>query len=72
MATKLKMAFLGVGTESLTLGAGSIWGAIVLDYPYHSFSHLGLYYGEASFFLVLRVTTIEQICAPPLAFVQTA
>lgn len=30
----------------LPVGGGSIWSAITLDYPHHSFSHIGLYYGK--------------------------
>lgn len=33
----------------LPSASGSIWSAITVDYPYHSFSHIGLYYGENSF-----------------------
>lgn len=33
-------------TVPLTMSEGNIWGAIVLDYAYHSFSHIGVYYGK--------------------------
>jgi glycosylphosphatidylinositol transamidase len=31
--------------EPLKLTTGSIWASLGLDYPHHSFSHIGLYYG---------------------------
>lgn len=33
----------------LPIGGGSIWSSIIVDYPYHSFSHIGLYYGEYTY-----------------------
>jgi hypothetical protein len=36
----------GLQTVPLTMSEGNIWGAAVLDYAYHSFSHLGIYYGK--------------------------
>lgn len=38
----------GHGLDPLPVGGASIWSAITLDYPYHSFSHIGLYYGECA------------------------
>ena len=32
--------------EPLTLSSGVIWTAINVDYPGHSFSHLGIFFGE--------------------------
>ncbi|BGP20023.1 Glycosyl phosphatidyl inositol protein transamidase complex subunit [Rhodosporidiobolus nylandii] len=33
--------------EPLKLTTGPIWAALNLDYPHHSFSHVGIYYGES-------------------------
>ncbi|SCZ94130.1 BZ3500_MvSof-1268-A1-R1_Chr12-2g03707 [Microbotryum saponariae] len=33
-----------IRAEPLSLTTGPIWAALNLDYPYHSFSHLGLFY----------------------------
>lgn len=38
----------------LPVGGGSIWSAITLDYPHHSFSHIGLYYGKYRFYIRLQ------------------
>ena len=32
--------------ESLQLTSGVIWTALNIDYPGHSFSHLGIFWGE--------------------------
>lgn len=32
--------------ESLNLAPGVIWNALNIDYPGHSFSHLGVFYGK--------------------------
>ena len=34
----------GLSSEPLTLLTGSIWAALLVDYPYHSFSHIGIFY----------------------------
>merc|ERR1712093_566536 len=31
-------------TDTLEMSTGAVWGAAVIDYPYHSFSHIGIYY----------------------------
>lgn len=48
------IAFVKAGSriDPLPSGGGSIWSAITVDYPYHSFSHIGLYYGEPPFRLL--------------------
>jgi len=33
-------------SESLQLTSGVIWTALIIDYPGHSFSHLGVFWGE--------------------------
>lgn len=33
--------------EPLELTTGPIWAALNLDYPHHSFSHIGIHYGES-------------------------
>jgi hypothetical protein len=40
--------FVGLEAEPLVHPepAGVIWTALVLDYPGHSFSHLGLFFGQ--------------------------
>lgn len=35
-----------LNAESLELTSGVIWTALNLDYPGHSFSHLGLFFGK--------------------------
>ncbi|GAA5936961.1 hypothetical protein JCM1841_003932 [Sporobolomyces salmonicolor] len=35
-------------TDPLTLTTGPIWAALNLDYPHHSFSHIGLFYEGAN------------------------
>ena len=37
-----------VAGELTGLQTGVIWTAICVDYPGHSFEHLGLYFGESS------------------------
>lgn len=34
--------------EPLLLSSGSIWTALNIDYPGHSFSHLGVFFGKFS------------------------
>lgn len=36
---------LGMHTEPLELTSGVIWTALNIDYPGHSFSHLGMFFG---------------------------
>lgn len=41
------MASPGLEAQKLTLAPqGVVWNALNIDYPEHSFSHLGIYYGE--------------------------
>lgn len=35
-----------VVTDPLELLSGVIWTALCIDYPGHSFSHLGVYFGK--------------------------
>ena len=37
---------LDLDTDYLTLSSGVIWTALNIDYPGHSFSHLGVFFGE--------------------------
>jgi hypothetical protein len=39
--------------QPLKLTTGSIWASLGLDYPHHSFSHIGVYYGQPSALLSL-------------------
>jgi len=34
-----------MGSEPLEFTSGVIWTALCIDYPGHSFSHLGFFYG---------------------------
>lgn len=44
--------------EPLRLTTGSIWASLGIDYPHHSFSHIGLFYGESpSIFLLLSLNS---------------
>ena len=37
--------YADIVAEPIESSAGSIWTAMVVDYPFHSFSHIGVYYG---------------------------
>ena len=37
---------LDMHADSLQLTSGVIWTALNIDYPGHSFSHLGIFWGE--------------------------
>jgi glycosylphosphatidylinositol transamidase len=37
--------YIGLTRESLKLTSGVIWTALNIDYPGHSFSHLGVFFG---------------------------
>lgn len=39
-------AWSDLHADPLPLTTGPIWAAVNLDYPHHSFSHIGLYFGE--------------------------
>ena len=41
------LAFLGLQAEPLNLYSGVIWTALNIDYPGHSFSHLGVFFGRS-------------------------
>lgn len=49
---------LDLFAEPLALHSGVIWTALSIDYPGHSFSHLGIFYGE---FLLLRFYDLMNI-----------
>ena len=51
-------------TERLPLTTGPIWAAINLDYPHHSFSHIGLYFGTSLSRRTLKLKT--DLCPTPL------
>src|SRR5882757_8927056 len=38
--------FAGLQAEPLSLSSGVIWTALNIDYPGHSFSHLGVFFGQ--------------------------
>ena len=44
----LLMAVADLGAEELSLATGPIWAALNLDYPHHSFSQVGMYFGQSS------------------------
>lgn len=50
----------GLEADPLEWTAGSIWNAYVVDYPYHSFSHIGIYYGKPDTTGVLVCMLIAQ------------
>jgi len=37
--------YIGLTKEPLKLTSGVIWTALNIDYPGHSFSHLGVFFG---------------------------
>jgi glycosylphosphatidylinositol transamidase len=41
------LSFLGLQAEPLSLSSGVIWTALNIDYPGHSFSHLGVFFGQS-------------------------
>jgi len=43
--TTLTVWFLDLDAEYLSLSSGVIWAALNVDYPGHSFSHLGVFFG---------------------------
>jgi hypothetical protein len=40
------LACLGLEAQRLELTSGVIWTALNIDYPGHSFSHIGLFFGS--------------------------
>lgn len=42
------MYILDLRAEPLTLQSGVIWTALNVDYPGHSFSHLGFFFGKGN------------------------
>ena len=38
---------LGLQADPLSLSSGVIWTALNIDYPGHSFSHLGVFFGQS-------------------------
>lgn len=44
--TYITELFLDLISDPLTLSSGSIWTALNIDYAGHSFSHLGVFFGE--------------------------
>ena len=45
----LSISHLGLDVEPLqNVGGGVVWAAICLDYPGHSFSELGIFYGMST------------------------
>lgn len=47
---------LDMQTSELELSSGVIWVALNVDYPGHSFSHLGIYHGNRDSFIKLDNT----------------
>jgi len=43
------LCFTDLVTEELKISSGVIWTALNIDYPGHSFSHLGIFFGRLSF-----------------------
>ena len=43
------LLFTDLVTEELRISSGVIWAALNIDYPGHSFSHLGIFVGQLSF-----------------------
>lgn len=41
--------FSDLKTDRLKIRTGPIWAALNIDYPYHSFSHIGIHYGKLDF-----------------------
>ena len=42
----LNISHTDMAAEPLQLTSGVIWTALNIDYPGHSFSHLGIFWGE--------------------------
>lgn len=40
-------ALADLRAEELALTTGAVWAALNLDYPHHSFSHIGMFYGAS-------------------------
>lgn len=47
---------LDMQASELELSSGVIWVALNVDYPGHSFSHLGIYHGNRDLFVELDNT----------------
>ena len=51
----------GLQAEPLELTSGVIWTALNIDYPGHSFSHLGIFFGERIHILIESTRTLHDV-----------
>jgi len=51
----------GLQAEPLELTSGVIWTALNIDYPGHSFSHLGIFFGERMHILIESTRILHDV-----------
>jgi hypothetical protein len=56
----LTLECIDLVSDRLELTTGAIWAGLCIDYPYHSFSHLGVYFGAYEEF---RIASPENLPA---------
>jgi hypothetical protein len=52
-------SFEDLEAEPLQISSGTIWTALNIDYPGHSFSHLGVFFGRCLSFSALNPTEMS-------------